>query len=122
MRIAHSLSEYSFQAHKNAENQETTTREDRVVTIYGLGWDGLFGFTRIDQAGIIDEVKEGWPAKTAGVRVGDEIVRIDGTSYFECSTEEVDTLFERARERRYVTLVLRYNPERLKELGYSPNP
>ncbi|GMR50280.1 hypothetical protein PMAYCL1PPCAC_20475, partial [Pristionchus mayeri] len=96
--------------------KSTTDKEDptiRTVTITKQE-TGDFGLSNIGTS--ISAVVEGGPAHTQGVLRGDQILSIDGVSVEKLSNELIAVLFGKANVMGKITLEVRHNPERLRDL------
>ncbi|GMR38850.1 hypothetical protein PMAYCL1PPCAC_09045, partial [Pristionchus mayeri] len=78
------------------------------------GEDGLLGITHFGTS--IAKVKEGSPSALRGVKRGDQIIAIDGVIVDTLSEANITALFDKGIERGTVSLLVRENPERLKDL------
>lgn len=88
------------------------------MKINDVGTDGVFGFRRFEN--MIFSVEEGWPAKDCGLRVGDEIVSIDGVFYSTLTNFEINDLVEKAWAKRSITFVVRNRSEHVNDLRSNP--
>jgi C-terminal processing protease CtpA/Prc len=98
--------------------QQTSAPGRRTVELFGYGWDGGFtvgpdGKARLATYPRVQRVIAGSPAEAAGLRVGDELVVVDGRD------GKQPPLFDHARAGTRVLLRIRRGDEE-REISFVP--